>query len=77
MYSFPLNSCARYYKFTPRVIFAKHEANEIINKLINTYIILIGFLPLPASSQVIPEPVADESIYSFLDELAGDGIIRF
>ena len=26
-------------------------------------------------SQVIPEPVADESVYLFIDELAGDGII--
>ena len=31
----------------------------------------------PLHAQVIPEPVADESIYSFLDELAGDGIISF
>ena len=28
-------------------------------------------------AQVIPEPVTDESIYSFLDELAIDGIIDF
>ncbi len=26
-------------------------------------------------SQVIPEPVADEAVYLFIDELAGDGII--
>lgn len=30
---------------------------------------------LPGHSQVIPEPVADEAIYLFLDELAGDGVI--
>ncbi len=27
----------------------KREANEIVNKLINTYIILIGFMPLSHS----------------------------
>ncbi len=26
-------------------------------------------------SQVIPEPVTDEAVYLFIDELAGDGII--
>lgn len=30
---------------------------------------------MPVRSQVIPEPVADEAVYAFLDELAGEGII--
>ncbi|MFZ2285651.1 MAG: hypothetical protein WAV93_01580 [Bacteroidales bacterium] len=30
---------------------------------------------ITSHSQVIPEPVADEAVYLFLDELAGDGII--
>ena len=38
---------------------------------------LLVFCLSPLHSQVIPEPVADESIYSFLDELAADGIISF
>jgi hypothetical protein len=40
-------------------------------------IFLLAFCITPLHSQVIPEPVADESIYSFLDELAADGIISF
>jgi hypothetical protein len=31
---------------------------------------------LPGYSQVVPEPVADEAVYLFLDELAVDGIIE-
>jgi len=38
---------------------------------------LLVFCLTPLHAQVIPEPVADESIYSFLDELAGTGIIDF
>jgi len=30
---------------------------------------------ITSHSQVIPEPVTDEAVYLFLDELAGDGII--
>jgi len=30
---------------------------------------------ITSHSQVIPEPVADEAVYLFMDELAGDGII--
>ena len=30
---------------------------------------------ITSHSQTIPEPVADEAVYLFLDELAGDGII--
>src|SRR5665647_1658641 len=45
--------------------------------LLTLTLFLLVFCHFPLHSQVIPEPVADESIYSFLDELAGDGIIDF
>ena len=38
--------------------------------------LLVSFFA-PLHAQVIPETVSDESICSFLDELAGDGIIEF
>lgn len=38
-----------------------------------TFLLLCAGSPL--SSQVIPEPVTDESVYTFLDELSCDGII--
>lgn len=46
-----------------------------------TYIVTLLTLLILCSGpslhgQVIPEPVADEGVYSFLDELACDGIIR-
>src|SRR5665647_785935 len=45
--------------------------------LLTLILFLLVFCHFPLHSQVISEPVADESIYSFLDELAGDGIIGF
>jgi hypothetical protein len=41
-----------------------------------THLTVIALLlPVSLTGQVIPEPVADEGIYSFIDELAVDGMI--
>ncbi len=41
--------------------------------LLTVLLLCCGF---PGYSQVIPEPVADEAVYLFLDELAVDGVIE-
>ncbi len=43
-----------------------------IRTLLTLLLLCCGII---SRSQSIPEPVADESVYLFLDELAGDGVI--
>ena len=46
----------------------------------STYIVTLSTLLIlcwsaPSDAQMIPEPVGDEAVYLFLDELAADGVI--
>ena len=46
----------------------------------STYIVTLSTLLIlcwsaPSAAQMIPEPVGDEAVYLFLDELAADGVI--